>query len=432
MAGGFDQGYSGNSEAISEHFVYTEHGAIAVIMNARYGWYSPGTTHGPSQYFDYEFFDAIYTENIKNLGAANDDSKTDNAGAAMSDAYLRWCYLELNLHGDPHTEILEPVKYDHDIAVSGFQSPDFMDPGTTAVIEALIRNRGLNDESDIEIEFLVDDAVEEIKIIDYLASGQSQQVSFDWTPTEYLKEYKVGIHAVPVPDENVTTNNLQENNVMVEYTPVADAGQDKDAFSGQEVTLDGSNSYDLDDGIAEWNWNFGDGTTGSGEIVTHTYASIGSYHVSLTVKDHYGAEDTDTCIVTVWEGGHDMQITSLRTPNSARLGTTKDIIVKIKNVGTYEEVPMGSLPDRYGDYVLVTLYITKPDGTKTTQTTQILIYMGGSKTLKFSVTFDQVGEWSFSVHVDICDKNGSINPFPYKDQNPADNDMTPDRNTRVR
>jgi hypothetical protein len=252
MAGGFDQGYSGNSEAISEHFVYTEHGAIAVIMNARYGWYSPGTTHGPSQYFDYEFFDAIYTENIKNLGAANDDSKTDNAGSAMSNAYLRWCYLELNLHGDPHTEVLEIVKYEHDIAVSSFQAPDFMDPGTTAVIEALIRNRGLNDESNIEIEFLVDDVVQETQMISYIESGCSEKVSFEWTPTEYPMEYLVGIHAVPIPDENVTTNNLQEKSVIVEYTPVADAGQDKDAVSGQEVTLDGSNSYDLDDGIAEW------------------------------------------------------------------------------------------------------------------------------------------------------------------------------------
>ncbi len=104
-AGGFDQDYSGNGEAISEHFIFAQNAAFAVVMNARYGWYTMGGTNGPSQAFDYEFFDAIFTEGIRNLGAANDDSREDNAGIAQNDNYYRWCYLELNLHGDPHTPI---------------------------------------------------------------------------------------------------------------------------------------------------------------------------------------------------------------------------------------------------------------------------------------------------------------------------------------
>jgi hypothetical protein len=389
MAGGFDQGHSGNSEAISEHFVYTEHGAFAVIMNARYGWYSPGTTHGPSQYFDYEFFDAIYTENIKNLGAANDDSKTDNAGSSMGNAYLRWCYLELNLHGDPHTEIFEPVKYDHDIAVTGFQAPDFMAPGTTYV-SALIRNRGLNDESNIEIEFLVDDVVQETQMISYMESGCSEEVSFEWTPTEYPMEYLVG-------------------------------------------TLDGSNSYDPDDGIVEYKWEFGDGSVGYGAIVTHTYSNCQQYTASLTVKDHYGATDTDTCIISVWQRGHDMELESMRTPKTGRVGQTKTITIKVRNVGTYDDWPIWITPDNpRSDWALVTLRAVKPDGTIGTYTKLVYLNQNIGETVKIPVTLDQRGEWNFEAHVDISNGYGHINPFPRKDQNTANDDLSASSPTNVR
>jgi hypothetical protein len=109
-AGAFDQGTSGNSEAIAEHFIFTEHGAFAVVMNSRYGWYSMGSTNGPSQYFDYEFFDALFTENIRSLGMANQDSKEDNAGQVGSTGTMRWCYFELNLLGDPETQIIGDLR----------------------------------------------------------------------------------------------------------------------------------------------------------------------------------------------------------------------------------------------------------------------------------------------------------------------------------
>jgi hypothetical protein len=109
-AGAFDQGTSGNSEAIAEHFIFTEHGAFAVVMNSRYGWYSMGSTNGPSQYFDYEFFDALFTENIRSLGRANQDSKEDNAGRVGSTGMMRWCYFQLNLLGDPETQIIGDLR----------------------------------------------------------------------------------------------------------------------------------------------------------------------------------------------------------------------------------------------------------------------------------------------------------------------------------
>lgn len=51
---------------------------------------------------------------------------------------------------------------------------------------------------------------------------------------------------------------------------------------------DGSLSY-----VTEWAWNFGDGTTGSGETPTHTYTKAGTYDVTLTVTGPNGT-DTET------------------------------------------------------------------------------------------------------------------------------------------
>ncbi|MGP3981403.1 PKD domain-containing protein [Streptomyces sp. KR80] len=53
-------------------------------------------------------------------------------------------------------------------------------------------------------------------------------------------------------------------------------------------SFDGSGSTDADGTIASYAWEFGDGKTGSGKMVSHTYAKSGYYSVSLTVTDNEG------------------------------------------------------------------------------------------------------------------------------------------------
>ena len=83
--------------------------------------------------------------------------------------------------------------------------------------------------------------------------------------------------------------------------PVADAGQDQKARVDKKVYFDGSNSKDPDGSILSYKWNFGDGSTASGETASHTYSEPGDYTVTLTVKDNRNAEDTDTCKVKISE-----------------------------------------------------------------------------------------------------------------------------------
>ena len=59
-------------------------------------------------------------------------------------------------------------------------------------------------------------------------------------------------------------------------------------FSVLEVEFDGTLSSDPDGDIVDYTWDFGDGTTGSGETITHQFSSTGTYDVILTVTDDDG------------------------------------------------------------------------------------------------------------------------------------------------
>ncbi|MFB3909103.1 MAG: C25 family cysteine peptidase [Candidatus Eisenbacteria bacterium] len=101
--GSFDNRGDGGgygSDCFAEEFQTDDHGAAAVVMNSRYGWGDPGGTNGSSQFFDREFFDAMFSERIYAIGPVNDDSRVDVLWAIDYGAN-RWCYYELNLFGDP-------------------------------------------------------------------------------------------------------------------------------------------------------------------------------------------------------------------------------------------------------------------------------------------------------------------------------------------
>ena len=91
--------------------------------------------------------------------------------------------------------------------------------------------------------------------------------------------------------------------VLPNETPSAAFGLDPaEPFAGQTVGFDAGDSADSDGEIASYAWDFGDGTTATGEAVDHVFDQPGEYTVSLTVTDQYGASATAEKTVTVTPG----------------------------------------------------------------------------------------------------------------------------------
>jgi len=77
--------------------------------------------------------------------------------------------------------------------------------------------------------------------------------------------------------------------------PIADAGLDQTVILGESCIFDVGGSYDPDGTIVFYDWDFGDGTLGSGQIITHEYASVGVYTATLTVTDNDGGNSHRYC-----------------------------------------------------------------------------------------------------------------------------------------
>lgn len=118
--------------------------------------------------------------------------------------------------------------------------------------------------------------------------------------------------------------------------PVAVPGGPYSGYVNVPITFDGSASYDSDGGaIASYTWNFGDGSTGTGAVTQHTYATDGTYTVSLTVVDDEGMSNTASTTATVAAASVlDLDIAALKVTSSLKLGKSVSIQLVVENPGT--------------------------------------------------------------------------------------------------
>ena len=75
--------------------------------------------------------------------------------------------------------------------------------------------------------------------------------------------------------------------------------------------------------IVSYDWNFGDGTTGSGVRTSHEYEDPGTYVILLTVTDVFGSTDTETGSVTVTStSGNTPTAVIVTSPDEPAAGAT--------------------------------------------------------------------------------------------------------------
>lgn len=70
----------------------------------------------------------------------------------------------------------------------------------------------------------------------------------------------------------------------------------------ENITFNASGTYDVEGDNVTYYWDFGDDMNGTGPVVIHSYAEVGSYWVRLTVSDGE-LESTEQIHVTVKQQG---------------------------------------------------------------------------------------------------------------------------------
>jgi len=147
--------------------------------------------------------------------------------------------------------------------------------------------------------------------------------------------------------------------------PVADAGGDKIVYVDENINFDGSSSSDPDGSIQSYEWDYGDGSTGSGETATHKYSEQGDYTVILTVTDNDGAKDTDKIFVHV----NGEEVLAPEVTYTATLTPTPT--QRVTHTGTPETItpPPTTFPESIETPAPTT---SKPGG--------VIVYLHGEKT----------------------------------------------------
>lgn len=101
-------------------------------------------------------------------------------------------------------------------------------------------------------------------------------------------------------DDGATDTDSLTITVTPNQAPTAAASANPlTAKVGTAVAFDGSGSSDPDGTVASYAWDFDDGDSSSAVSPPHTFTTVGTYDVALTVTDDDGATDTATLTVTV-------------------------------------------------------------------------------------------------------------------------------------
>ena len=101
----------------------------------------------------------------------------------------------------------------------------------------------------------------------------------------------------------------------VSVTNVAPTLSVNGASSGQEAQARSfeADTSDVEADTVSVTWDFGDGETGSGENVSHTWADDGDYTVTVTASDEDGGETTETFNISISNRAPTLQVSASAT-----------------------------------------------------------------------------------------------------------------------
>jgi subtilisin family serine protease/subtilisin-like proprotein convertase family protein len=138
------------------------------------------------------------------------------------------------------------------------------------------------------------------------SGGSADDVVMSWDLADFNGEMAIGTWTLAVSD-NAAADLGTLNSWGIVISGVGEGTGPEAPVAGFESSVDGlsvsftNTSTDADDDIVSYSWDFGDMGTSADMNPAHTYASAGSYAVSLTVTDSEGNTDTASMNVDVFD-----------------------------------------------------------------------------------------------------------------------------------
>jgi PKD repeat protein len=153
------------------------------------------------------------------------------------------------------------------------------------------------------------------------------------------------------------------------------------SINGETVTFNASGSSDPDGSIAEYKWDFGDGSTGEGGTVTHQFASSGTFPITLTLLDNANAVAVKQEKISTSGGGTVFYWSVDTLPTTTMVSDYGNITITkyskdgtsspgfkgnaLKQTGTWQTytIPMGHVPATKGT---ISMYVQHDSAASTT------------------------------------------------------------------
>ncbi|MGF3554024.1 MAG: C25 family cysteine peptidase, partial [Thermoplasmatota archaeon] len=270
--------------------VKTPNGAFAAVMNSRTGW-GGLMGGGSSQKYDRQFFDAIFGENIYELGKANQDSKEDNLPFLKLEndkEYLsmRQCYYELNLFGDPQISIKIP-EVNHPPNTPA--TPDIYSKNlrwytfTTSTTDP--------DNDSVQYKFRIDD--QELSL--WTKSYNSGETAY-----RIIRIPIIGIHNISVKARDIFGNESEwsvNKTVTASFDSIIQIDSNT-AVLGEQIQISGQATGGIEP-YNSWYYDFGDGNNSFQQNPIYTYNNLGNYTITLTVTDNQNITSNTTKVINV-------------------------------------------------------------------------------------------------------------------------------------
>lgn len=133
------------------------------------------------------------------------------------------------------------IRYQHDIGLT-LSIPSSILSNEETSINVSVNNFGLNDESNLELQFFIDGTLNDTLQIPFIQSGSKFQTSFNLSLDEGT--YNITAYVPPVPNENYTYNNeISKNLRIISYSFFDNAENQSSKWILSNFSLSTKRSY---------------------------------------------------------------------------------------------------------------------------------------------------------------------------------------------